>query len=409
MNKTVFWSWQSDRDERVTRHLIREALVIALDRLNNEADIEDRLDIDHDTRGLSGSPDIVQAILDKIDTSDVFVADITPIAVSDSGKHVPNPNVLIELGYAKKSLGTGSVISVWNVAFTDCRVDDLPFDLRGRRGPIAYRLASRATKPEMAAARAELVEKFIESVGLCLAAKPRRTSKEIPWKVSVDGDPSIWVPATTPILINEDWGSGTKELSNGARWYVRILPDLFDPQAMDAGAHLFPPISGSFSWGNTKGGVLTYQGSVRAEGASPTLEGATMWFRDTGEIWAAHTGIVGTYKGELSFFGDYIPERWATFLWYALNALSKNGGKGPFRVRLGVTGLEGSSWPDVNSLGGRPPCALGQSFECEFQTPIIGIPDWRNEFEKAWADLRRVFSRPRPIANEVDEVLSKCR
>lgn len=105
MAQTIFWSWQSDRSERETRHLIREAMVIALDRLAGDSEIEERLEIDHDTRGLPGSPDIVSAILAKIEIAAVFVADITPIAISDQGKHIANPNVLIELGYAKKALG----------------------------------------------------------------------------------------------------------------------------------------------------------------------------------------------------------------------------------------------------------------------------------------------------------------
>lgn len=65
MPQTVFWAWQSDRDGRVTRHLIREALVIALDHLHRDTNLEDRIDLDHDTRGVPGSPDIVAAILEK--------------------------------------------------------------------------------------------------------------------------------------------------------------------------------------------------------------------------------------------------------------------------------------------------------------------------------------------------------
>ena len=48
---------------------------------------------------MPGSPDIVATILAKIEAAAVFVADVTPIAVSPGGKHVANPNVLIELGY----------------------------------------------------------------------------------------------------------------------------------------------------------------------------------------------------------------------------------------------------------------------------------------------------------------------
>lgn len=44
-------------------------------------------------------PKIEDVIKDKIENSDIFVADITPIA-AEGAKQLPNPNVLIELGYA---------------------------------------------------------------------------------------------------------------------------------------------------------------------------------------------------------------------------------------------------------------------------------------------------------------------
>jgi hypothetical protein len=116
---TVFWSWQSDRPARETRSVIRDALFAALDRIAADLEEADRPELDHDTRGVPGSPDIVATILTKIEAAAVFIADVTPIAVSDGGKHLANPNVLIELGYAKHAIGTERVILVWNTAFTD--------------------------------------------------------------------------------------------------------------------------------------------------------------------------------------------------------------------------------------------------------------------------------------------------
>jgi len=46
-------------------------------------------------------PDIVATILEKIDNAAAFVGDVTPISVSENGKQVANPNVLIELGYSR--------------------------------------------------------------------------------------------------------------------------------------------------------------------------------------------------------------------------------------------------------------------------------------------------------------------
>lgn len=409
MSKSIFWSWQSDRDPRVTRHLIREAMVIALDRLNSDSELEDRLDIDHDTKGMPGSPDIVASILEKIDAADMFVADITPIAVSESGKHLANPNVLIELGYAKKSLGPSRWITVWNTAFTECSVNDLPFDLRGKRGPITYNLFEGAQKSELSAARSSLAAAFEQAIGACLNSSSKSEPVLAAWKPCAAGDQSSWIASGEAIPINEGWGSGVKSLASGGRWYVRMLPAEFDPSQLDNGAHAPPAFLGSYSSGRTTGGTLTYSGSVSADNASDKLLGASMWFRSTGEIWSTHLDERGTYEGLSYSCGDGTSEHWAEALWYGLNKLASNGGKGPFRVRLGVTGLDGTYWPDGQRRGGNPPIALEAAFESEFDTQTFAIEDWKAKFVDAWSAYRRCFGLPAPKPDKVAEVIAKCR
>lgn len=354
MSKTVFWSWQSDRSQRETRHLIRDALVAALDRLTGDSDIEERIEIDHDTRGLPGSPDIVASILEKIDAASVFVADITPIAISDGGKHLANPNVLIELGYAKKALGTARVVTIWNTAFTHSQPEDLPFDLRGRRGPITYSLEPDAPREALGKARTLLVDGLADRIGACLSHLPPPPPTALPWQPAIDGDPSLWVKPGEPINVNEDCGSGTRTFIDGGRWYVRILPASFDPSALDAVSH--GPVVGSYGGvgaGQVTGGLMTYSESVRAD-VPPGLAAASIWFRKTGEIWGFQTGIGGDYRGHQFFYGDYIPEQWANFMASGLQKLSNSGARGPYRVRLGVTGLGGLHW-DAGQTFRRPP------------------------------------------------------
>lgn len=409
MSRTIFWSWQSDRDERVTRNLIREAIMIALDRLSNAAEIEDRLEIDHDTRGLPGSPDIVASILAKIDAADIFIADITPIAISGNGKHIANPNVLIELGYAKKALGPEKWITVWNTDFTKCKVENLPFDLRGKRGPISYRLAAGASKEDLRAVRISLVEQFTERLSACLSTSRVAESILPSWHPSIEGDQSIWIYPGTEIDINEGWGSGSKTIVGDGRWFVRILPSGFDATKMNNGAQAPPVIEEGYSRGDTAGGVLTYGGSVRSAGAQKELSGATMWFRKTGEIWFTHGGISTEYNGLPCFFGDYVPEKWASNLWYGLNFLYKNGGKGPYHIRLGVTGLDGLYWDTGNRLGGTPPKALLSHIEYEFITTSPDHDSWIKQFANCWAELRQAFSLSPPNENEIRAVIGKCR
>lgn len=90
------------------------------------------LEIDKATRKTSGSPDIAEALFNKINTCSVFVADISIINQScDSKRKTPNPNVLIELGYAARTLGWEKIICVFNSDYGN--LSDLPFDLRNRR------------------------------------------------------------------------------------------------------------------------------------------------------------------------------------------------------------------------------------------------------------------------------------
>ncbi len=87
--------------------------------------------LDRDTGGLPGSPAIAESILAKISMADIFVGDVSIISSGPGARPTPNPNVLIELGYAVAQLGWDRVLLVQNAAFGS--VETLPFDLRGRR------------------------------------------------------------------------------------------------------------------------------------------------------------------------------------------------------------------------------------------------------------------------------------
>lgn len=398
MSRTIFWSWQSDQDKRVSRDLIREALVTALQQLNGDVVDAERLEIDHDTRGVAGSPDIVPTILAKIDAADVFVADITPIAISENGKHVANPNVLIELGYAKKSLGPERWLTVWNTAFTDCKAEDLPFDLRGKRGPIAYSLKSGASKEELKQAREELVGQFVQRIRPCLDAIPIAPAEPLAWQPSVEGDPSLWVAAEQPFPVNASGSSVTKEFENSPRWYARILPSKFSPASLDKGQCAYPVIKSGYSWGNVKGGVITYSGGLLEK----KLYDAAMWFRNTGEVWATHIWTLGRPEADKHFNEEYVIVEWAKYLKYGLSKLSKDGGIGPFHIRLGVAWLEGVT----SDYGNRQGRGLEPAMEFEFTLDDIGVESWKPHFVRAWTDLRRIFSFPPPNDDEVNEIIN---
>ena len=131
MNHTIFYSWQSDLDNKYNRSFILSALEKTAKEISNDENYTVDAVIDRDTYGISGSPSIVDSINGKIAKSDIFVCDISIINTNESGRKTPNPNVLYELGFASAILGWERIIMIHNTAFGN--IDDLPFDLKGRR------------------------------------------------------------------------------------------------------------------------------------------------------------------------------------------------------------------------------------------------------------------------------------
>ncbi len=132
-NVTVFYSWQSDLPAENNKKAIKGILRNAFTRIEDESK-QVEIFLDEATRNTAGSPDIPSTIFDKIESSDIFICDLTTIN-SDSPKDirkVPNPNVLIELGYAIALLGWDRIIILFNKAHGNFP-DDLPFDIAKRR------------------------------------------------------------------------------------------------------------------------------------------------------------------------------------------------------------------------------------------------------------------------------------
>jgi len=130
MKHVIFYSWQSDAKAAINRTFIENALEAAKKNIHLDDSVEVELSIDRDTQGVGGSPDIAATIFAKIDSADIFVCDVSLIGKTDK-RSIPNPNVLLELGYAIKSKGWDNIILVLNMASGS--IQELPFDLRTRR------------------------------------------------------------------------------------------------------------------------------------------------------------------------------------------------------------------------------------------------------------------------------------
>jgi hypothetical protein len=134
---TVFYSWQSDLPNATNRGFVQQALETAAKALRADDSLRVEPVIDRDTQGVAGSPDIASTIFSKIAKAQVFVCDVSiigrvPNADPDrSPRPTPNPNVLVEFGFAIRALGWDRIIMVCNTAYGP--TEELPFDLRPRR------------------------------------------------------------------------------------------------------------------------------------------------------------------------------------------------------------------------------------------------------------------------------------
>jgi hypothetical protein len=131
MRVTIFYSWQSALPNNTNRGFIERALNKAVESIKAEVEMAVEPCIERDVQGIPGTPDIAQTIFRKIDECRIFVGDVSIINSSaTTDRETPNPNVLIELGYAAKALTWNYVVCVYNTAFGG--VKDLPFDLQTR-------------------------------------------------------------------------------------------------------------------------------------------------------------------------------------------------------------------------------------------------------------------------------------
>jgi hypothetical protein len=146
MEQTIFFSWQSDLPE--TRSVINWALERAAKNLRRDGSVEGAVRVDQDTDRVAGWPEIASTILQKIERCGVFIADITPInSQVSNGRVTPNPNVMLELGYALATgMGRLRIICVVNAAYLPNRdLKELPFDIRGSR-PLVFDLPDAAER-----------------------------------------------------------------------------------------------------------------------------------------------------------------------------------------------------------------------------------------------------------------------
>jgi hypothetical protein len=168
------------------------------------------VELDKDTKNIAGSPPIAETILRKIQDCAVFVADLSFVGQSKSGftnasgnpREFPNPNVLIEYGYAFRCHSHARLIGVMNTAFGKPDTESLPFDLRHLRWPISYYLldSSAADKSDQFG---KLVATLKDAIALILSNHSSATTlkKPAPLNPAISEWRNAFLGIVTPLKI----------------------------------------------------------------------------------------------------------------------------------------------------------------------------------------------------------------
>lgn len=367
---TVFWSWQSDRDPKLHHYFVRDALkdackLIAIDRDYQEAG---RPEVDHDTKNVAGTPDIAKTILEKIVVSNVFVADMTPVGMTDpvalqpyvsvekrsEPKFLQNPNVMSELGYAERALSQSRIILVANGAHYPGPVA-LPFDWRHRSGAKVYTLKDGATKEDIKAERKRFAEVLRSCIMPILAelAPEKAPRPPVSWREPSSIDPTIWPAAADKLEFrNSSLGEPRRkvDLGRGTRIFARIAPSGW---SMPARVELEQRISDvglnirgmDGDWGLNGDGALSVWGRIVDDRNAMQVVNATQWFQSNGELWAVNSNCFAEHGGSPSFACALPFTPLDEFLRKGVAAIMAMGGKGPIGIKLGAGDLTDTVLP----------------------------------------------------------------
>lgn len=358
MKHSVFFSWQATRSAREGRNLIEKALKMAIEKVANDVEVEpalrDGLDLDKDTKNVPGNPPIFDTILRKIEKAAVFVPDLTAIAKREDGELIPNANVLIEYGWALKSISYHSILPVMNTAYGDPKKEKLPFDLSHLRHPITYHLPEGASDADRRSERNSLATTLENALRTILESEefkarfpkppeppafPRKRALEGNARFRAKGKPLgviretmnrlLGKPESTPLL-----------LGGGATCWFRIMP-VSDPGrtwrvqdikqvAGDLSVVPILHISGhtGFVDGGDGGGFYAMEGGHSTRSVAYVFK--------TGEIW-----IIDSWLAQVPQYVELHEPAFARTLEISATVLSERlKVAGPYQWEAGFEGIK---------------------------------------------------------------------
>jgi hypothetical protein len=127
MTPTIFFSWQSNSEQKYNRNFLKGHI----EHVTKGLPFETKYTYDEATRGLSGTPDIPSSIFSKIENAAVALFDVSIVTRLKRKTGAISSNVAIELGFAAHAIGWNRIICIMNTKWGEPEL--LPFDLKQRR------------------------------------------------------------------------------------------------------------------------------------------------------------------------------------------------------------------------------------------------------------------------------------
>ncbi|TWB77196.1 hypothetical protein FBZ87_1038 [Nitrospirillum amazonense] len=353
---TIFFSWQSDAPDKTGRRFIERCLERAITKLAADVELEEAvrdLQVDRDTKGVPGSPKIVDTIFSKIDRAEAFIGDVTFVGRRLNGDPIPNPNVLIEYGWALKSLGHDRVLTVMNTVYGKPEAATLPFDMRHVRHPISYHLPDGVSSDEMEEVRANLVGVLVSALrDILKIGKASPSPLPIFQPRSSGASPGRFRAEKLPLAYADDLPSGIGlqaiHLAPGPVSWLRLMP-ITDPQrtwgfsdlkaAATTSSSYLMPYNHKLAGGNIGIGLLR---DADGFGTRVVLRGSnlvhwTSFLFETGEIWGADSYVLAAETGYISIDRPMMVDSIKKYR----EILKKLGVLGPYKWVAGFEGVRG--------------------------------------------------------------------
>jgi hypothetical protein len=361
--------------------------------------------------------DIAATILRKITESAVFIADVTPIGKLPSGKALPNPNVLVELGWALAKPGFERVIAVFNAA-EGWKPEDLPFDIRQRLA-MDYNLPAGADSRTTEKVRRKLVRELTDAIRINLGdhIEAAAASQEF-IKVSANSnDPSIWTSAGEIITHNDPFGRGhtsTVSLAVGPRSFIRIIPggwkrgapSVYEIDRVSREFAISPPAENGTSgdFGACEEGYVRYWITGKTASGDRQTANISCFFDETGEIWVIHGTAILNDKYGATLHPGRLVGGWSSAIRQSFSIFDHFGALEARRVEVGLVGVKGVRW--LGNWQHDSPLGRKDRFLAERQSR-----DWNAAAQiafliDAYSGVKDLFGLPRASEIEVKEILA---